>query len=128
MKTQNLASLVGLALGSVVGGTLSYGIYGTLRDKQWNPWAAGAVTGGTSAVLGVGLAIVANKLMGGSATPSTGALPKASNLRVLSKGLVTTAVGALTPGVPKLGPVSVGAYVSNPVGAYTVKQVGCANC
>ncbi len=121
---QKIAAMIGLALGSAIGGTISYGIYGTFKDKGWNPWAAGAMSGGASAVMGVGLAFVANKLAGGE----TGALPARSNLRTLANGLTATAVGAMTPGVPRLGPVKLGAYVANPLGAYTADRVGCADC
>jgi len=31
--------------GSAVGGLLGYGIFGSLRDKGWGPWKAGAATG-----------------------------------------------------------------------------------
>lgn len=36
------ALLVG---GSALGGLLGYGIYGSLRDRGWGPWKAGAMTG-----------------------------------------------------------------------------------
>lgn len=124
MDRQNVANIIGIALGSVVGGTISYGIYGTLRDKQWSPWGAGAATGGASAVLAIGLTMLMNKIN----TPATAGLPHASNLRVLSRGLTSAAVGAMAPGIPRLGPVRVGAYIANPVGAYTSRRVGCANC
>jgi len=123
--TKNIAALLGLAIGSAIGGTVSYGLYGTARDKGWNPWAAGALSGGTSAILGVGLALIANKLTGDGVA---GLMPKPTTMRILSRGLSQSAVGALTPHVPRLGPMHIGAYVANPVGAYTVNSTGCVDC
>lgn len=34
-----------LLVGGAVSGALSYGTYGSLRDKGWGPWKAGATTG-----------------------------------------------------------------------------------
>ena len=120
--TKNIAALIGLALGSAVGGTVSFGTYGTLRDKGFNAWSAGAISGGVSALMAVALGMVVNKL-------DMAGLPKPTTMIILSTGLSQSAVGSLAPSVPRLGPVNVGAYVANPVGAYVANPVsGCAGC
>ena len=60
-------ALAGLLLvgGSTVGGLLGYGIFGSLRDKGWGPWKAGAATGLlgglTTACVLVGMSIVTGR-------------------------------------------------------------------
>jgi len=42
--------------GGALSGTLSYGTYGTLREKGYGPWGAGAATGAIGGIIAGGLA------------------------------------------------------------------------
>jgi len=45
--------------GGALSGMLTYGTYGTLRDKGYGPWSAGAGTGAIGGIIASGLAWVA---------------------------------------------------------------------
>jgi len=133
MDSKQSLGLIGMLAGSAIGSLLSFGVYGTLKDRGWNPWAAGAVTGAASAALGGVLLVTAAKLVPSSVTAG---MPR-SHTAAMSKSLVQTTLGALAPaGVPRLGPMNIGMYSAQPMGGYamtpvsgyTAQEVGCVGC
>lgn len=51
--------------GSALSAMVSYGTYGTLREKGYGPWSAGAGTGAIGGVIAGGLAWVASSVFPG---------------------------------------------------------------
>jgi len=107
MKGVGVLGAIMILAASTVSGLLTYGVYGSLRDRKWGPWKAGATTGAVSGALGVIAFFALGDRMAMMAKQNMGMI-------------VSQKMGALTP-------ARLPTHLKN-TSALVMNQIGCASC